>query len=91
MYIATDDPVTVRKEIDELPKAKGGNTIADDCHRLKFIFSPAAQEDETVYHLNSKGFRDDCKDRYTRNIQAIADLMILTKSEKLIADFNSNW
>lgn len=55
VYIATDDPVTVRKEIEELPKAKGGNTIADNCHRLRFIFSPAAQEDETVYHLNSKG------------------------------------
>ena len=91
VYIATDDPATVRREIDELPKAKGGNTIVDNCHRLRFIFSPAAQEEETIYHLNSKGFRDDCRERYLRNIQAIADLMILTKSEKLIADFNSNW
>ena len=91
VYVATDDPSTVRKEIEMLPKAKGGNAIVDNCHRLRFIFSPAAQEDETVYHLNSRGFHDDCKARYVRNIQAIADLMILTKSEKLIADFNSNW
>lgn len=69
VYIATDDPATVRKEIDELPKAKGGNTIADNCYRLRFIFSPAAQEDGTVYHLNSKGFHDDCRDRYLRNVQ----------------------
>lgn len=91
VYVATDDPKTVREEIEMLPKAKGGNTIADNCHRLRFIFSPAAQEDETVYHLNSHGVRDDCNERYIRNIQAIADLMILSKSEKLIADFNSNW
>ncbi|KAL7483010.1 hypothetical protein ACHAW6_008654 [Cyclotella cf. meneghiniana] len=91
VYVATDDPSTVQKEIDLLPKAKGGNTIADNCHRLRFIFSPAAHEATSAFHLNSRGFNDDCKERYTRNIQAIADLMILTKSEKLVADFNSNW
>ena len=93
VYVATDDPTVVRDEIDQFPKARRGwgDIVADNCHRLRFIFSPAAHDTKSAYHLNAKGFNDDCNLRYKRNIQAIADLMILTKSEKLIADFNSNW
>ena len=28
---------------------------------------------------------------YARNIAAIADMIILSRSSKLVADFNSNW
>jgi hypothetical protein len=43
------------------------------------------------YHLNDRGDGDDCHKVYARNIAAIADMIVLARSRKLVADYNSNW
>lgn len=89
IYLATDDPDTVKKEIKKLPRGQGGTTIVGGCERVKFVFSPDAHHGS--YHLAEGGLRVDCVQRYKRNIHSIADLMILTKSNKFVGEFNSNW
>ncbi|KAL3805392.1 hypothetical protein HJC23_009099 [Cyclotella cryptica] len=97
VYIATDDPKTVRQEIQQYPHVRGGVTVLNECTKALFVFSPLSEE-----HSPSKSFHispcrrkicgdDDCFKRYHRNIAAIADLMILTKSAKFVGEFNSNW
>jgi hypothetical protein len=60
MYVATDDPIAVRGEIDALPDRVGPNAVMwNDCHELSFYFNPA---DADAFHLNGDGeggFRDD--------------------------------
>mmetsp|Transcript_11028 Transcript_11028/g.24264 ORF Transcript_11028/g.24264 Transcript_11028/m.24264 type:complete len:169 (+) Transcript_11028:690-1196(+) len=78
------------EEIAMLPKGSGGSTIVAGCHKLKFIFSPLAKKDTSLY-LNFRGDESDCAERYTRNIAGIADLMILINSDVFVGEFNSNW
>lgn len=89
IYLATDDPDTVKKEIKKLPRGQGGTTIVGGCERVKFVFSPDAHHGS--YHIGEGGVRVDCAKRYQRNIHSIADLMILTKSNTFVGEFNSNW
>ncbi|KAL3791653.1 hypothetical protein HJC23_003910 [Cyclotella cryptica] len=96
IYVATDDPNTVRKEIAQLPKVKGGYTVLNGCQKAEFIFSPSS-ETITSFHmtpcrkyLGTCG-GDDCSKRYARSIAAIADLTILTRAEKFVGEYNSNW
>ena len=98
VYVATDDPKTVKEEIAKYPTVKGGVTVLNECTKAKFIFSPMAEEDDhslRSFHISPCKKKlcpdDDCFQRYHRNIAAIADLMILTKSSKFIGEFNSNW
>eukprot|EP01082_Thalassiosira_pseudonana_P001962 g1859.t1 g1859 contig11:215093-216244(+) len=90
VYVATDDPKGLMEEIAMLPKGSGGSTIVAGCHKLKFIFSPLAKKDTSLY-LNFRGDESDCAERYTRNIAGIADLMILINSDVFVGEFNSNW
>eukprot|EP00956_Cyclotella_meneghiniana_P023261 scaffold44948_cov29-Cyclotella_meneghiniana.AAC.1 len=43
VYIATDDPTTVQKEIEQLPKTEYGQTILNECQSANFMFSPASK------------------------------------------------
>ena len=101
VYIATDDPVTVRQEIANLPNHITPNTVIwNECHQLTFYFNPA---DSQAFHLNGdgeKGFgpnhkdaaeQENCLTRYQRNIVGIADMMVLSKAATFIGEYNSNW
>jgi len=59
------------------------------CERVKFVFSPDASHGS--FHISDGGIKVDCVERYRRNIHSIADLMILTKSNTFVGEFNSNW
>ncbi|KAL7545589.1 hypothetical protein ACHAWF_008939 [Thalassiosira exigua] len=107
IYLATDDPDTVKEEIKRLPRGLGGTTIVggvfqscsqhcissylhSQCfQRVKFVLSPDAHHGS--FHLSEGGVKSDCVERYKRNIHSIADLMILTKSNTFVGEFNSNW
>jgi hypothetical protein len=89
VYVATDDPMTVKEEISKLPKGSDGTTIVAGCKKVKFIFAPVSED--TAFHINEGGGKTDCYVRYKRNIRAIADLMILTKSDTFVGEFVSNW
>ena len=99
VYVATDDPVVVRREIDALPERIGPNTVLwNSCHELTFYFNPT---DADAFHLNGHdeaGFRDDggkeedtCYQRYHRNIVSIADMFLLCRARTFIGEYNSNW
>ncbi|KAL7533692.1 hypothetical protein ACHAXR_005389 [Thalassiosira sp. AJA248-18] len=91
VYIATDDPKEVQREINDLPKdEEGSTTMNDGCHKFKFIFSPATEE-LREFHVNTDNPEDGCEGRYARTIASIADLMTLAKSDTFIGEFNSNW
>jgi len=101
VYVATDDPITVKQEIAELDtKHINERTIMwNNCHELTFYFNPT---DASAFHLNGEGEKgftskgewdkeDNCFDRYHRNIASVTDMMILAKAEKFIGEYNSNW
>jgi len=112
VYVATDDPLEVQSEINELPKDSQGYTLLPKlydasqkrgivgflkgawptksaCHKLQFIFSPI--EPSLGFHIETGRAKDNCDERYSRNIASIADLMILTKSDVFVGEYNSNW
>merc|ERR1719223_524598 len=93
VYIATDDPIEVQNEVNELPKDTSGSYYtlnSESCHKFQFIFSPASSM-EQGFHIDSSPSKGSCEDRYERNIASIADLMILAKSDIFVGEFNSNW
>ena len=89
VYVATDDPVVVKKEIANLPHHIDERTILwNNCHELSFYFNPT---EETAFHLNGDGeggFRDgsmdNCFYRYHRNIASVTDMMILAKARTVV-------
>jgi hypothetical protein len=90
VYVATDDPRVIKQELTGMKKDDLGFTVMNQCHKFKFVFGPA-QNDEAPSHLNSEGGHRNCVDRYKRNISGIADLLILAKSNLFVGEFNSNW
>jgi hypothetical protein len=98
VYVATDDPQKVHEEIAQYPVVKGGVSVLNECTKAVFIFSPMTEEEGhslRSFHISPCRKKlcpeDNCFKRYDRNIAAIADLMILTKSAKFVGEFNSNW
>jgi len=106
VYVATDDPAEVQREIDEdLPKDAHGNTFltSHSCHRFRFVFGTSPRdvvydqtdkvdgEEKTEFHLDYGRSKGSCEARYARSIAGIADLMILAKSDIFVGEFNSNW
>lgn len=99
IYVATDDPKTVREEIAQYPTVKGGVTVLNECTKAKFVFSPMTEEEGKLslrsFHLSPCKKKlcpnEDCFQRYHRNIAGIADLMLLARSQKFVGEFNSNW
>jgi hypothetical protein len=96
IYVSTDDPNTVRTEIAQLPKVKGGYTVLNGCQKAEFIFSPASETIKSFHMTPCRKYlgtcnNDDCSKRYARSIAAIADLTILTRARKFVGEYNSNW
>lgn len=96
IYIATDDPATVQQEISQLPKSESGYAILNDCQHAYFIFSPASNVTDN-FHMTPCGNyvgtceEDNCDKRYQRNIAAMADFFILSRANKFVGEYNSNW
>lgn len=101
VYVATDDPAEVRREIADLPKDAQGRTFltSQSCHRFRFVFGipprdvglPPDEEGKLGFHLDHGTSKGSCEARYARSIAGIADLMILAKSDIFVGEFNSNW
>jgi len=99
VYIATDDPIVIKQEIDNLdaPHLNENTVLWNDCHELTFYFNPT--NEVSAFHLNGDGEKpseesaenDNCFARYHRNIASIADMMILSKAKTFIGEYNSNW
>ncbi|KAL7523939.1 hypothetical protein ACHAWF_000758, partial [Thalassiosira exigua] len=85
VFVATDDPDEVRKEIGQLPKDDKGNAVKG-CHKFRFVFSPT--DDLKGFHIDAKG---NCIAKYARNVAAIADLSTIVNSDLFVGEFNSNW
>ncbi|KAL7543907.1 hypothetical protein ACHAXR_013310 [Thalassiosira sp. AJA248-18] len=93
IYVATDNPVQVQREIDHLPHDDDGNTI-HGCHKFQFILSHVKKRggsSGTKFHLHSGPDDGACFTRYLRNIASIADMMIAAKSDTVVGEFNTNW
>lgn len=104
VYVATDDPMVVKQEIDKLiaddrssnaESTKDGvpTLIYNGCHQFKFYFNPT--QDNSL-HLGGDGERtpidgDNCAARYHRNIASMVDFMMLARSQTFIGEYNSNW
>jgi hypothetical protein len=96
VFVATDDPTTVQKEIEQMPKTRFGHTILNECQKARFVFSPVSKTTNSFHMTPCQNYGsvctdDDCSKRYERNIAAMADLMILTRSNKFVGEYNSNW
>ena len=96
VYVATDDPATVQKEISELPTTETGDIKLNECQKARFIFSPASKTTDSFHMTPCQDYGstcgdDDCSKRYERNIAAMADLVILVRSDKFVGEYNSNW
>eukprot|EP00956_Cyclotella_meneghiniana_P038533 scaffold155675_cov77-Cyclotella_meneghiniana.AAC.1 len=91
VYVATDDPDTVHREINTIPRVNGkGASLVDECnHKVNFVFAPTPKD--KAFHVNDRRAGDDCHKVYKRNIAAISDLIILIRSQKFVGDYNSNW
>ena len=107
VYIATDDPDVVKREIANLIAERAANSdkaiqpqhtrspilLFNDCHLLVFYFNPTQDKS---FHIGGDGEQnpldgDNCSARYNRNIAGMADLFVLARSQTFIGEFNSNW
>lgn len=86
VYIVPDDPQQIRKEINRLPKGRGGVTLPNGCHRLYFIVSPA----KSIPHPDENG-TNYCSVLHQVNIAEIADVMILARSDTFVGELNSSF
>ena len=95
VYVSTDNPAEVKAEIDDLPKdSKGFALLVTNsgevpmCHKFHFIFTNYDAESAGGYHLQ---VTPSCEEQYSRNIASVADLMLLSKSNIAVMEYNSNW
>ena len=91
VYIATDDPEEVGKEIEELPKDDNGLAYLEGHECVKFQFSFGAVLEEGYHNQWLHRYPDKCKDLYTRIIASITDLTILIRSNVFVGEYNANF
>ncbi|GAX27483.1 hypothetical protein FisN_23Hh051 [Fistulifera solaris] len=75
VYIATDDPVTIRDEIEQLTATP-------------WTFHLLANQRLQSGHMNTE---PDCHARYNMTIDAIVDLEVMIRSQVFVGELNSNW
>ena len=76
VYVATDDPTTVKQEIANFSNTRG----------YTFVMNP--DNASSTGHIQTGV---DCQERYSKTVAAITDLMILGGAEILVGEFSSNW
>ena len=91
IFVATDDPTQVKKEISHLPQI---TTDLGSC-KERFVF-PASSEATSFHVTPCRKYKktcagDNCHKRYQRIIAAVGDMMILSRADKLVCDYNSSW
>lgn len=79
VYVATDDPKGIQEEINSLP--------LQECHKMNFILSPVFEPT----HGLDVDVKTDCFGRHRLNVALIADLMILSKCDTFVGEFNTNY
>jgi hypothetical protein len=75
IYVATDDPETVKSEISAL-----------EPNRFRFHFNPESAS--STGHLQDDS---NCARKYDRTISAIADLVMLVRSTIAVGEYSSSW
>jgi hypothetical protein len=75
IYVATDDPETVKSEISALAP-----------NRFRFYFNPEVAS--STGHLQDDS---DCTKKYDRTISALADLVMLVRSTTAVGEYSSSW
>jgi hypothetical protein len=75
IYVATDDPETVKSEISALPP-----------NRFRFYFNPESAS--STGHLQDDS---DCERKYDRTISALVDLVMLVRSTTAVGEYSSSW
>jgi hypothetical protein len=75
IYIATDDPVTIRNEIEQLKATP-------------WTFHLLADQRLQSGHMNTV---PDCHVRYNMTIDAIVDLEVMIRAQVFVGELNSNW
>jgi len=80
VYVATDDPATVKQEIANLTSTQRGH--------YNFVMNPD-EAATTGHHVHSVD--GDCSERYNKTVAAVADLTILSQARTFVGDFSSNW
>lgn len=93
VYVATDDPWEVKKEIEELQKEEDDGVVStgNGCHKFKFVLNHYMDSEAPAFHLHDGPQQGRCIERYHRNIASIADMMVAAKSDTFIGEMNSNW
>lgn len=92
IFVATDDPKQIKKEISNLAQTTDVSCEKDSS---RFLF-PASSEATTFHVTPCQKYKktcpgDDCHKRYQRIIAAVGDMMILSRANKLVCDYNSSW
>lgn len=77
VYIATDDPVTIRNEVAHLEATS---------HYWKFHL--LADRRPKSGHMNTE---PDCHVRYNMTVEAIVDLEVMIRAQVFVGELNSNW
>ncbi|GAX26524.1 hypothetical protein FisN_23Lh051 [Fistulifera solaris] len=75
VYIATDDPVTIRDEIKQLKATP-------------WTFHLLADRRLQSGHMNTE---PDCHVRYNMTIDAMVDLEVMIRAQVFVGELNSNW
>jgi hypothetical protein len=75
IYVATDDPETVKREIRSLKP-----------HRFRFHLNPESAS--STGHLQDAS---DCSRKYDKTISALVDLAMVIRSTIAVAEYSSNW
>jgi hypothetical protein len=75
IYVATDDPETVKQEISALAP-----------NRFRFYFNPESAS--STGHLQDAS---DCSRKYERTISALVDLAMMVRSTTAVGEYSSSW
>jgi hypothetical protein len=75
IYVATDDPETVKSEISAL-----------EPNGFRFYFNPDSASSTGHMHDDS-----DCARKYERTISAMADLIMMARSTTAVGEYSSSW
>lgn len=80
IYIATDDPVTIRNEIEQFEATH---------HDSHWIFHLLA--DHRLHNNGHMNTEPDCHVRYNMTMDAIVDLEVMIRAQVFVGELNSNW
>jgi len=81
VYIATDEPKALQREIKELGPKRGHAILFNNCHKIKFKVSKVKKI------LGAGG----CAARYAKTIADISDFIVVRTADTFVGEFNSDW